>query len=185
MILSYEYIKNRRAKKAARGECRDCSNKNLSPSIFCFSCNEKEKRYRFIRRNKLKRLGICPVCGVNKPPMGAITCLECVHRAVNHKKKRFFHSRSVHFNNAFNTSHTACDLASIWRKQKGLCVLSGRLLTPENAELDHVLPKSRGGSHDTSNLQWVVKEVNRCKRDLLESEFIVLCFDVVKNNELS
>lgn len=43
------------------------------------------------------------------------------------------------------------------------CQYTGRVLTPEEGNLDHVLPRSRGG-HDTwTNLVWADKRVNHQK----------------------
>ena len=68
----------------------------------------------------------------------------------------------------------AFDLWRLWKKQRGLCALSGRRLD-RTAEIDHRRPKVRGGDDRLSNLQWVTKEANRAKRDLTEAEFLLLC----------
>jgi 5-methylcytosine-specific restriction endonuclease McrA len=60
-------------------------------------------------------------------------------------------------------------------QQKGRCALSGFPMTlGVNAELDHIIPVAKGGSRDISNTQWVLRVVNRMKRDLPESEFFTL-----------
>lgn len=71
-------------------------------------------------------------------------------------------------------------LAWIWIRQLGRCAISGRKLTTDNAQVDHILPSSRGGGHEVSNLQWVHTDVNYAKRNLLDSEFIKLCREVTK-----
>ena len=70
------------------------------------------------------------------------------------------------------------DLAAIWRRQKGLCALTGRKMD-RSAQVDHILPKARGGSDDLSNLQWVCKEANIAKRHMTDAEFVALCSDVM------
>jgi 5-methylcytosine-specific restriction endonuclease McrA len=71
------------------------------------------------------------------------------------------------------------ELASLWRRQSGLCALTGRRLD-RSAELDHKLPKARGGGDEVGNLQWVTREANRAKRDLTDAEFAALCSDVMR-----
>lgn len=69
-------------------------------------------------------------------------------------------------------------ILAIREKQKGLCGLTGLPLT-DSAEIDHIVPKARGGTNAPENLRWVNKEANRAKRDLLDSEFLELCRAVV------
>ncbi len=78
---------------------------------------------------------------------------------------------------------TADDLRGIWEAQGGHCALTGRALDG-TAHLDHQLPLARGGTHDLTNLRWVTKEANLAKRDLLDVEFLALCRDVIKMEEV-
>ena len=52
------------------------------------------------------------------------------------------------------------------------CDLSGAVLIPQTATLDHSTPLSRGGEHVLSNVRWVHKEVNRMKGTMTRKEFI-------------
>ncbi len=88
---------------------------------------------------------------------------------------RLFWARALRLRNGI----TAFDLASIWRKQRGMCALTGRKLD-RTAELDHKHPKARGGKDELSNLQWVTREANRAKRDLTDAEFLALCQDCAR-----
>lgn len=64
-------------------------------------------------------------------------------------------------------------------KQEYKCAISGRILTPDNCSLDHIVPLSRGGMHLKSNAQLVCLEVNKAKGSMTEDEFVSLCKDVV------
>src|SRR6516225_3679866 len=50
------------------------------------------------------------------------------------------------------------------------CQYTGRLLTPDEGSLDHVLPRSRGGQDTWENLVWAAKEINQRKADRLPHE---------------
>lgn len=93
----------------------------------------------------------------------------------NHR--RFFWSRANKLRGAGRAR--ARDLSLLWYRQRGLCALTGRKLTRETAQLDHILPKARGGTDLPGNLRWVCIEVNLAKRDLTDSEFVELCMAVI------
>ena len=50
------------------------------------------------------------------------------------------------------------------------CQYTGRLLLPEEGNLDHIVPRSRGGVDSWENLVWSAKEVNQRKADRLPHE---------------
>lgn len=91
--------------------------------------------------------------------------------------RRYFWARMTKLRGPERASHV--ELARLWRSQRGLCALTGRRLGRE-AELDHILPKARGGKDDIGNLRWVCSEVNMAKRDLTDDEFNALCGDVMR-----
>ena len=69
----------------------------------------------------------------------------------------------------------------LWEKlndQKFCCALSGVRMTPDTAVLDHILPRSKGGSDDLDNLQWVTKQINDAKGTMTQDEFIGMCRSV-------
>ena len=72
----------------------------------------------------------------------------------------------------------ARELASLWRRQRGCCAITGQRLD-RTAEMDHIVPRVRGGSDDIGNLRWVTRDVNRAKRDLMDADFFALCRAVV------
>lgn len=91
--------------------------------------------------------------------------------------KRFFWGRAMKLRGKGRAS--TVEIASIWRKQRGLCALTGRRLD-RTAQLDHVLPKARGGDDTAANLQWVCEEVNIAKRHMTDAEFVSLCSSVMR-----
>ena len=69
--------------------------------------------------------------------------------------------------------------------QQYCCALSGRMLTPESAALDHIVPIRFDGEHVIENTQVLHKDVNRAKGSLENSEFIQLCHEVVLWSKMS
>ena len=75
---------------------------------------------------------------------------------------------------------TAKQLMELIVSQEYRCALSGVLLTPATAALDHKLAVSAGGSDAIDNLQWVSQDVNRAKGAIEQDAFITMCRLVAK-----
>lgn len=63
------------------------------------------------------------------------------------------------------------------------CYLTGRtidLSEKGSYELDHIIPKSRGGGNTIENMGLTCTIANRCKSSLTDQEFITLCKEVAK-----
>lgn len=105
-----------------------------------------------------------------------------VRRKRNRKyyEHRFFYARSIALRGPGKANYK--ELASIWKRQRGRCVLTGQKLN-RSAEIDHKLPRSRGGLDNFENLQWLIADVNRAKRAMIDEEFVQLCRDVVTHKE--
>jgi 5-methylcytosine-specific restriction endonuclease McrA len=92
-------------------------------------------------------------------------------------QRRFFWSKATKLRG--EDAATFLALARLWKEQRGLCAITGRRLD-RTAEIDHRLPRARGGGDNIANLQWVTREANRAKRDLTDAEFVALCSDVMR-----
>jgi 5-methylcytosine-specific restriction endonuclease McrA len=77
---------------------------------------------------------------------------------------------------------TAESLMGLIKSQEYRCQLSGILLEPSTAALDHKIPVSSGGTDSIENLQWVSCEVNRAKGSMEQQEFITMCKRVASWN---
>jgi 5-methylcytosine-specific restriction endonuclease McrA len=63
------------------------------------------------------------------------------------------------------------------------CYLTGTpidLSKPSTYELDHIIPKSRGGDNSIDNLGLASKQANQAKGNMTNEEFIALCKQIVK-----
>lgn len=97
--------------------------------------------------------------------------------------KRFFYIKANNLKLRGGTA-SVVELARLWRKQRGLCVITGIRLTRNNSQLDHVIPIVQGGAGIIENLRWVHRDVNYAKRDLSDQDFFQLCAEVSARNPL-
>lgn len=74
---------------------------------------------------------------------------------------------------------TAKDFYAMLDRQGYRCALSGRELTPENTDAEHIIPLDQGGSHTLENIYLIVRDAARLKRHLTEKEMVQLCFDIL------
>ena len=156
------------------GKCRDCEREYQRE----LSRRDPEK-YRASKRESMARRRAAD-------PEAARAYRNAYHaanRTVQTKKMRDYYARRFFWGKAMKLRGTgranAKDLANLWRAQKGLCALTGRRLD-RTAQLDHKMPKARGGGDKIQNLQWLCPEANLAKRDLTDAEFAALCEDVMR-----
>lgn len=84
-------------------------------------------------------------------------------------------------------SHSRIGTSKHWKylkelieKQNYKCTLTGDSITfDDDIELDHIVPKSRGGSNELSNFQWVTKQVNWFKGTWTQKELLTMCRKIV------
>jgi len=72
------------------------------------------------------------------------------------------------------------DLFDLLERQGYRCALTGEVLTPDDCDLDHIVPVSDGGSHTIDNVQFVCQRANRSKGTMSNDEFIGMCKQVAK-----
>jgi len=65
---------------------------------------------------------------------------------------------------------------SIRERDGNRCQYSGRVLSPDEGSLDHVVPRSRGGKNSWENLVWAGKDVNARKGNRLPHEAGLSCW---------
>ena len=150
-----------------RSMCRLCLKKN----------SEKLAKYRKERAAE----GLCERCGKSAPKAGVKNCELCTKTLSNNAKK---HRRTHFFDKKARTLKNysvgfAKQLAFLWKQQRGLCKLTGERLNRENSEIDHIIPKSKGGTNEITNLRWLLSDVNQAKRALSDEDFLSLCKKVV------
>lgn len=166
-IKNQKKIKNEtKNKRKNNGLCIICGKMNDTKNLNCKECYKIiNKRDNFYRKNQLLK-GLCTKC--DEPLLkGTSYCL--IHYI---KQKTYSH---------FGSCKRWQELLDLFNEQN-ICPYTKKQLTIGlDASLDHKMPKSKGGSNEISNLQWVYHKVNYMKRNLLESEFLNLIQLVYKN----
>jgi 5-methylcytosine-specific restriction endonuclease McrA len=61
-------------------------------------------------------------------------------------------------------------LKGIWERDNGTCQYTGKKLHPHDANIDHVIPRSRGGKTDWGNCVLSHKDINSKKADRTPEE---------------
>ena len=63
----------------------------------------------------------------------------------------------------------------IYARDGGMCMKCGRKVRPDNFQVDHIVPITKGGDEwDLSNLELACPDCNRQKGDRVEKEYVVL-----------
>lgn len=157
-----EESKRRAYARRLGGKCLRCKGDAAPTRDLCVECRDKQRAEHRTTYRLRRELGACVLCG-KKPPIDKCTaCLGCWFRRT-----------------ARNTAggYGATDMIrAIWEAQGGRCALTGEILVPgANASLDHILPRSQGGSNDAPNLRWVTVSANRAKSALSDEALAVMC----------
>lgn len=71
-----------------------------------------------------------------------------------------------------------------WINNQTKCYITGRVIDIskiESWQIDHIIPKSKGGAMTLDNLAVVCKEANYAKWDMSYDELLLLCKEILKN----
>jgi len=98
-------------------------------------------------------------------------------------EKHFFSKRACSYlykQTKLNDKEFATKLFWKWIKQKGRCAYTGRKLKYDRTtHIDHIIPRSKGGSNNPDNLQFVCEDANLAKNSLTHNQFIELIKDIM------
>lgn len=184
--------------------CSRCKSSELHTKTLCFSCSEMIRLRNKKKRDYARVNGICTSCFKRPFEENRTRCGKCLKanlRYINRKMKEGFCScgtKTLDGNKykcekcwyktvAYNTLNDR----SRWEEIKGLmesqgyiCAITGDTLIPGvNASLDHKMPKSRGGTHEISNIEWILTEANYFKYTRTKKELLELCKKILAHCE--
>lgn len=190
------------------GLCHSCPNPRPADAIRCADCAAKNRTEVAARGEQSRINGQCVKgCGRSVLP-GKARCATCMgkqrvanRRCYNERAQRgqcvycmsgatvglfcFGHwFKNVGVAHGLGSKKGQALLRQLWDEQKGRCAITGEVMVPgSTASIDHIIPKSRGGSNEKSNLQWVLLNINRSKWDMTHDEFVAVCRSVVREQD--
>lgn len=100
---------------------------------------------------------------------------------VRYKRIHYFkHISKVHNKRSGGYVLRPIELWGLLKRQRMLCGLTGRRLNRDNISLDHIVPLSKGGSNEPSNLRFVHIDANTFKMDMNDNGLLELAKDMVR-----
>lgn len=158
-----QQTKERKAKNIANGLCGCCGNPKADTSnYYCNKCSlVQAKKHKETRLERIHN-NVCVECASPNKLDNVLSCFTCWMREKS--------------NHTFHKTRYMNDLIRLLELQDYKCALTGDILIPgTNASLDHIIPKSRGGLNDISNVQWVTLCANKMKYKQTYNELIMRC----------
>lgn len=171
------YDRERREKAKAAGLCLICHKNSAQDGLTrCAQCKPRVQQYTRNVRDKRLSKGLCIDCGKAKPidamlqkPLYRL-CQTCYFKRV--AKDRL------------GTKKLWQAVRDKLVAQQYRCAYTGvELVLAVNASLDHIQPISKYPhlKQDSSNVEWVCKEVNEMKRDRSPDEFLDLIERIISH----
>ena len=110
----------------------------------------------------------------NREFQGRVTSVKDPEASIR-SKVRDFQKRGQVIEEKFSTKEFMEEFS-----ETDQCYLTGRkidLADPLSYQLDHIVPKSKGGANTIDNCALATREANFAKGDLPIEEYLLLCFD--------
>lgn len=163
------HAKRARKEKKLANCCSKCGvpldSETESPThkSMCLNCAEAQVESLRQLRAKRKANRECVHCGVSLTvEVEGFDCVECVLKAT-----------ALHW---MGTSTKWEELKELLEKQDHKSIYTGRVIqVTREATVDHKIPRSRGGTGDIENLQWIEFQINLSKSDMTHKEYLEHC----------
>lgn len=155
-----------------------------SKGTISYHCGEGQKE-KYNNRLKLSRSNQHPLIRKIENFIGGKYCEPTLRKICANTLKRNLRLKIEKFSMINKEYHNMAFTINEFLDKVGdntICSLTGKqidLMKPKTYQLDHIVPRSKGGENTLSNCQLVCKEANMAKHNLSSEEFVKLCRDVV------
>ncbi len=191
-----KYQQSVRDTRKALGVCEQCASKAEDGYVLCEVCWKAKQERSAKRYDEHQRADLCPGCG--EPTKDSSRCDKCL--AIGRSSRKILYETRKAEGKCFcgkpatqgksrcrvcwlrqaaarwaGSPKAAKDIDRIWNEQDGLCALTGIRLAQGEASFDHVIPRSKGGSNEPSNLRWVHSVVNVMRGNRTDAELFAWC----------
>lgn len=164
-VKNIERVRKWQKKQKSKGLCIECS--NPTSGLRCDACNKRRSEYRKRKKTEWKENGLCNQCGK-----------ETIN-GKNQCEKHYLMQVAI---DRLGTSKFWKDIKDVIQKQEYKCALTKENISFEDdIDLDHIIPTSRGGKNEISNVRWVTRKANRLKNNLTDKELKDICLKIVQN----
>jgi hypothetical protein len=161
LAIASKSKKKQRVRSTAKGLCGQCGCRpSATGRKLCDNCREKLKLFQREKVTRYRAEGRCITCGkfLKGRQKASSWCRPC-------------HLRKLAYDNLADPKRGK-EIGTLLYNQNSRCVYTGiPLVLGVNASLDHIIPRSKGGSDDLSNLQWVDTRLNLMRKATADEDF--------------
>lgn len=158
-----------------------------SKGTISFHCGDGQKQ-KSLKRNKKRRKN-----NPLKTKIESFIYSKYIVKNTPHNSKNTLYRKIIKFHFNKKTKKYQKLMFSLKELEEKIgpypvCYLTGRpidLSKSRQYNLDHIIPRSKGGDNSLDNCQIACKEANMAKSDLSYNEFVNLCHEVINHNNLN
>lgn len=163
-------LSQEKARKEKKTQAKNIQNKIKEDKKREQDLLRKPKVEKRILRREAKDKGLCQICYILPYTISTKSNLLCdICWAKNISK------------NTLGDEGNFQTVLNVWKSSGEVCKYTGeKLIRGKNVSLDHIVPKSKGGSNNYDNLQFVLTSVNMMKFSLDEDYFLEMCRKISK-----
>ena len=150
--------------------CLDCKKKQkLCKEQFCSAFTNKPLCKKHWKKSEQGDIDECPQCGLYKNAQ-YLFCLGCGEKADEEDKQSVRRYDQVPFQDV-SVDPKASDKRRLYHHQQEQCVYCGNVYQYDELQVEHMIPKVRGGSDHIRNCQLACRRCNQAKGTMTDIEF--------------
>lgn len=150
--------------------CLECKKKQkLCKEQFCSAFTNKPLCKKHWKKSEQGDIDECPQCGLYKNAQ-YLFCRGCGEKANEEDKQSVRRYDQVPFQDV-SVDPKASDKRRLYHHQQERCVYCGNVYQYDELQIEHMIPKVRGGSDHIRNCQLACRRCNQAKGTLTDIQF--------------